>query len=345
MMNTKVLGKVYAWAIEKMGMTEVGTKGWLGGNCPHCGKEGKFGIHVESNSSNCFVCGTRMKLLPLIKHVHNLQTFQQVYQILDNYEGFKIAVSHQREMEVEQRIGDELLPEGFKLLGFGKSVVAKAAVNVMKRRGYSVDRLMALGVGYTAKGKFKHRIIIPYYEGGKIVYFNARSIFDFGPKYDNPKEDEVGIGKSWVIYNIDCLRYSTKVWIFEGVLNAMTIGQNATNIQGKVPSPWQLNEYIKSPCKKFVIALDDDAMPEAIALGLQLTAAGKRVKILKFPKGKDANDLGRKATLQLEKSHSYLNYKDVLKLKLNYRGDDERTEYTYNRSKLIQDIRGIRNNL
>lgn len=339
MFNEHVAGKIFTWAIEHMQMAEVGSKGWLGGDCPHCGKEGKFGINVEGNISNCFVCGTKMKLIPLIQEVHNLKTYQEVYKLLDGYEGFKINIDHNRSFEVEQKIGDELLPEGFKLIGMGKSTIAQVAVRVMKNRGYKIGSLLALGIGYTTKGKFKNRIIIPYYEGGKVVYFNARAIIDIGPKYENPKEEEVGIGKGWVIYNIDVLRYSTKVWIFEGVLNAITIGQNATNIGGKVPSPWQLNQYIKSPCQKFVIALDDDAYTEALDFGLKLTAAGKMVKILRFPKGKDANDLGKKATLKLEKSHSYMKYNDVLKLKLNYKEDDERTEYTYNRSQLIKNLR------
>lgn len=336
MHNSEVGGKIYAWAIEVLGMSEVGKKGWLGGDCPHCGKERKFGIHVGSNTSNCFVCGTRMKLINLVMYVHELKTYSEAISKLDRYEGFKIQISHEREVDVIQKVGDEILPEGFKLLSLGNSRTAQLARHCMTSRKFSVARLTALGVGYTGRGSKACRVIIPYYENGKIIYYNARAITKAGMKYDNPKEEEVGIGKNQVIYNIDILRYATKVWIFEGVLNALTIGMNATNIGGKEISLWQLSQYIKSPCKKFVIALDDDAYPEALALGLKLAAAGKKVKVLKFPTGKDANDLGRKETLKLEKAQSYMNYNELLKLNMNYDADQEATEYTYNRVELIK---------
>lgn len=343
MHNQEVGGKLYAWAVEHLDMAPVGNKGWLGGNCPHCGKERKFGIHVGSNTSNCFVCGTKMKLINLIMFVHNLKTYSEAMKVLDGFKGFKIQVERDREIEVEQKIGDEILPEGFRLLMVGKSKTAHLARETMKKRGFKIPEATALGIGYTGKGKYAGRVIIPYYESGKVVYFNARAITQSGTKYDNPKEEEIGIGKSQVIYNIDILRYATKVWIFEGVLNAITIGMLATNIGGKYPSPWQLNQYIKSPCQKFIIALDDDAYDEAINLGLKLTAAGKRVKILKFPEGKDANDLGKKETLKLEKAHSYMNYNDVLKLKITHDEDTEKPKFTYNRSQLIKDIQRTRN--
>lgn len=321
MYNSQVLGKIYTWAIEQLGMREVGGKGWLGGDCPHCGKEGKFGIHVEDNRSNCFVCGTRMNLKTLVKTVHQLKTDREFYTILDKYRGFKIHIDRpNREEPIPKDIGDDILPEGFRLLGTGNSILEQNALKQMKARGYSKSRLWALGVGYCPKGRFKHRVIIPYYEGGKVVYFNARAVSKAAPaKYLNPDELEAGIGKGHVMYNIDALRVYDKIWVFEGVLNALTVGSRGINIGGKKPSPWQLGEMIKSQAKKFVIALDDDAYYEAIELALQLTTVGKLVKILHFPEGKDANDIGRKATLKLEKQAHYMNYIQVLRLKLNYR--------------------------
>lgn len=103
MYNTEIAGKFYSWAIDHLDMAPVGNKGWLGGDCPHCGKERKFGIHVGSNTSNCFVCGTRMKLINLVMYVHEVKTYSDAMKILDGFQGFKIQIDREREVEVEQK--------------------------------------------------------------------------------------------------------------------------------------------------------------------------------------------------------------------------------------------------
>ena len=86
---------------------------------------------------------------------------------------------------------------------------------------------------------------------------------------------------------------------------------------GKAISTYQLSMILRSPVKKVIIGLDDDAIFEAIKLGLKLVHH-KKVKILNLPSGKDINDIGKNATKELEKSSPWLDYKALLKMRLKY---------------------------
>lgn len=316
----EVASQLYSYFIERLNVKE-NTKNWLVGDCPHCGKKKKFGINVHINMTNCFVCGVKATPLNLVKQLEEYNTFNEVMNLLNKYDSFSIDISDslrdQNETHEDKIKIVQALPKEYKLIGLYDSKLEKIARAQLKKRGFSVNRAMMLGIGYCGTGEHAQRLIIPFYQGGKIVYYNSRSLLKIGVKYKNPDEESFGIGKGHVIYNYDALNFYNKIWLFEGVFNAITIGSNATATGGKILSPWQIDQYLKSKCKKLVIALDDDAYAEALRLALKF-GPYKMIKILKFPKGKDANDLGRKATMKLEKKTPYMTYKEIYSEYLNF---------------------------
>lgn len=315
----EIASRLYTYFVENLNLKE-NSKQWLVGDCPHCGKKNKFGINVHINMANCFVCGDRTTPLGIVKKLENFDTFSEVYKLISKYETFSIELSDNIRSNTEKEKPLKIikaLPKEYKMVGLYDSKLDKIVRKQLKKRGFSLIKSMMLGFGYCGTGEYAQRLIIPFYKNGEIIYFNARQITNSGPKYKNPTEEEFGIGKGQIIYNYDALNFYNKVWIFEGVFNAATIGMNATATGGKQLSDWQLNEYITSPCKKIIIGLDDDAYPEALKIALKISPY-KQVKILMFPKGKDANDLGKKATKKLEKATPYLSYKEVYQKYLNF---------------------------
>jgi hypothetical protein len=312
----KVAGKLYTYFTQKMGMYDY-TKGWIKGDCPVCGKTNKYGVNLHTNKSNCFSCGYNAQPIKVIQERENLPQWHEVMTFINGLGdsgSFRLSKDTQ---EFKKRKSIEL-PEGFKLVGLYSSRVAKMVHKNLKSRGFNITKLMTKGVGYCITGKYAGRIIIPYYYKGTLVYFNARKFIDVGEKFKNPSEEEVGIGKSMLIYNHDALYAFKKVWLFESATNAITLGDSATGTGGKSLSQWQRNEYITSPCEEIIIGLDDDGQKEAYKLGMEL-APFKKVKVLRFPKGQDANVIGAKATRQLEKESPYLSYKECYKLYINER--------------------------
>lgn len=276
-------------------------KGWIRGNCPTCGKQNSFGIHVELNKSNCFSCGYKKKPIQIIREFDDVRSDAEVMTMLNSSYGIDLGLFAEKE---EHEYTGLKLPESYLPITIGNSKVANIARKMLRERGFNIRTLSMMGVGYCTKGPYKFRIIFPYYCKGELVYFQARDIFDIGPKFTNPMSEEVGVGKQTIIYNEDALDIYKKVWLFESPTNCLTIGLRATGYLGKNLSPYQISRVIDSKAEKIVIGLDDDAYAIALKLGIKLSRY-KKVKVLKFPKDLDANALGKKKTILLEKNTPY----------------------------------------
>ena len=287
--------------------------GWMKSRCPFCGKEMKFGINLGLNRTNCFRCGEHPSAVDLVMHLEGLEKYTDVVRFLEN-EQFSGYVFKEEAFELKGR-KELYLPEGFKLLNQGTSMLAKSARAYVKRRGFDIDTVSKMGWGYGTKGKYFGYLIIPFHEKGQLTYFNARRFIGNGPRYNNPDTSESGLGKSFIIYNKDALEMYKTVFICEGAINAQTMGERGIASGGKAISRYQINEIIKSPVERIIILFDPDAKQNAIDLALKLVQY-KKVKVVFLPEGKDVNDLGRKETLRRVYQVHYQNYQELLQLKM-----------------------------
>jgi len=309
-LTNNIKRKLYEYLRKKMGMYDY-RKGWLKGDCPYCG-EHKFGVNLNMNRTNCFKCGNHPQPLDVVMEVEGLFTRNETIIVLKAFDGMDF---YEEKVEVHQEKKNVVLPDGYKNIKRGDSVVAKTARAYVKKRGFDIDEISRAGWGYVDKlGKYFGYLIMPFYKHGRIVYFNARLFIGSGPKFNNPLIEDFGLGKSMLIYNIDALSLYERIFVVESVMNARTIGDDAIGMGGKKLSNWQLNVIIKSPCEKVVIGLDDDAIDDAINFGLKLVQH-KKVKIMQFPEGKDINDLGKKKSMNILHKSRYLDYNGLLKLK------------------------------
>lgn len=287
-------------------------RGWLKGNCPECGKF-KFGIRVADERVNCFSCGPKPKPLNYIMELEGFKTLREVLSLLKAFEGTDYlqidTVDDKREVK------NVLLPETFKLMILGNSLLSKSARNYMRKRGFNNITLSSLGIGYCTKGEYAGIIIFPFYQQNKLIYFIGRRFIQlFGEKFKNPSVDDFGIGKSMITYNVDALQVYTKIYLVEAVINAITIGMNSVAILGKKISNYQKSMLIRSPAKEFIFCLDPDAITDTLSLAMELVNF-KKVKIIHFPEKKDVNDMGKKWVKTQEKISQWLTYKDLIKLK------------------------------
>lgn len=287
--------------------------GWLRqGDCPSCGKSKKFGINLWLDRTNCFSCGYHPKPILLLMHLENLDTFAEAYKFLGAFEEAEYLETHLPILEQKE----VKLPVSFRLLSFGTTRISRAAQSYMKKRGYDIDYLTMKGVGYCVKGPYAYRIIIPFYERGQMIYFNARQFIAIGSKHKNPPTDEFGIGKSLIIYNVDSLHLYKSIYMVESATNALTLGDRASAYGGKLASTYQISKVLKSQCKRVTILWDPDAQWEALSMALQLVNH-KKVRVVNMPKrwkGKtnpDVNDLGKSETLKLIKATPFQTYKEL----------------------------------
>lgn len=304
--------KLYSYFVKRLGAFNY-RNGWMRVPvCPFCGKEQKLGVNLNNYRTNCFKCGYHENPSQLIMDVEGIETYNELLKLLDNAEFTEYTFTEERVLLRERK--DFYLPEGFRLINQGSSQLAKSLRGYVSKRGFSIEAMAKAGVGYCNQGDFFGYLIIPFYYNGQLRYYNARQVLGKGPRYNNPTTDITGIGKEFIIYNHDALRLYNSVYICEGAINALTIGERAIATMGKAVSAYQVNELIKSPVKRFILLLDSDAKLQAINLALKLVAY-KKVKVVFLPDDKDCNDLGRSRTLKYVYSTRYQDYNELINLK------------------------------
>jgi len=245
----------------------------------------------------------------------DIEGFTEYHELLNFLNNGQFDELTFKEEKIELAEGKPIyLPEGFRNISMGKSQLAKSIRGYVKKRGFDIGSFSRYGIGYGTTQPFYGYLIIPFYYKGQLKYYNARNVIGKGPRYNNPDKDITGLGKQFIIFNHDALEMYRSVFICEGALNALTMGDRGIATMGKVVSKYQLNELIKAPCQRYIILLDFDAQKYAIELALKLIQY-KKVKLVLFEDNRDVNDLGRKETLKLIYNTRYQSYQELVKLR------------------------------
>jgi len=283
-------------------------RGWIKCNCPICDEEHKFGVNLEKDWAHCFKCGYASNIHSCIMKAEKLDSFPKYVSYINSLTGVEIRKTKAKEFISPDRI----LPEGFKLLKYGDSLIARAARKHIEGRGFTVKSLSRKGIGYVdTKGKYFGYLILPIKVDNKVTFFQTRKIIGTGPKFNNPTWEDLGIGKSLVLFNGGILLSNTKVYLVESIFNALTLGNQAIAMLGKALSSRQRYLLMNSPVEEVIIMLDPDAYKEALKLGMELCTY-KKVKVVLLPDDKDVNDIGKEAALALEEKTEYGRYPKLL---------------------------------
>lgn len=309
--NKNIRAKLFKYFKQRLNI-KSSTKGWYRSDCPYCAGNYCFGVNMIKNEGKCFKCTERHSLIEVLMNMENLATLNEAKAFINlqaEYDGYEDAVVKERLEKKEVN-----LPESFKLILYPDGMLGKAAQRYMKKRGFKLEDLAMRGIGYCLDGDYMGYIIFPFYRKTELVFFQGRKFMGGGPKMKNPANEEFGIGKTEIIYNQDALFLYHRINIVESITNALTLGDNTIALLGKHISPYQLMQILKSPCTYITILLDDDALDEACNLAMQLVHY-KKVRLVKMPKSKDVNDLGKIATKKLMQKTEYKNYNYFFKLR------------------------------
>lgn len=304
--------RLKTYFIKRLGAFEY-RRGWMKlPVCPYCHRELKMGVNLSMYRTNCFRCNEHPNPSQLVMDIEGFETYHELINFLNSGK-FDELEFHEEKVELAEA-KPLYLPEGFRILNIGQSQVAKSIRGYVKSRGFSIQELSRHGIGYATKEPYFGYLIIPFYYKGQLRYYNARNVIGTGPRYNNPNKDITGVGKEFIIFNYDALEMYRSVFVCEGALNALTMGDRGIATMGKAISAYQVNELLKSSCERFIILLDPDAKKYAINLALKLVAY-KKVKVVFLPEGKDVNDLGRKETLRLVYQTRYQSYQDLIQIR------------------------------
>jgi DNA primase len=182
------------------------------------------------------------------------------------------------------------LPEGFTKFKDSnpKFIPHIEAYNYLKQRGITDEIIEKYKIGYTVKGDFAYRIIVPSYDtDGRLNYFVARAWVPKKMKYKNPTAQ-----KDEIIFNEGVIDWSKDIFLCEGVFDSFFL-DNPLVMLGKKLSKLAFSTIYDKAQSNVIICTDGDAWDDGLRIYHELNGGRlyNKIKIVKLPKDKDICDL------------------------------------------------------
>lgn len=258
-------------------------------HCPFCHHpKKKLEIHLVTHKWSCWVCNAKgRKLYTLFK---KLNATREQFSKLSQY----IPKEFTRKRVDTKTIN---LPKEFRPLweDGGKDFLWNTCREYLESRGVDECDIKKYRLGYCDDGMYKDMIIFPNYDRyGQLNYFTTRAFLrNASTKFRNPPHSKNVIGFELQV------NWSLPIVIVESALDAITIGNNAIPLYGKI-IPKRLKEKIlSSNVSKLYVVLDSDAMDDAVEHCRYFMNSGIGVYLVELPNGADPNSLGRKRVREL----------------------------------------------
>jgi hypothetical protein len=294
-----------------LGKGKPTSKGNRSYHCPECKHHKlKLEINLEEHSPHfqsyqCWVCGFKGKKLTTL--------FKKIGADSDKVNELRLLVkSASKETKITVETKKVILPDEFiSLINPPASITSKHALHYLKNRNITREDIIKYNIGYCEFGRYANMIIIPSYNNeGNLNYFTARN-FDKNAsvKYRNPDVTRDIIGLELFI------NWNTPITLCEGMFDAIAIKRNVIPLLGKTLQPSLMKKLINSSVNKIYIALDKDAIKQALNFCEQLMNEGKEVYLVDLNE-KDPSDMGFEKFTNLIQNTQPLTFSNLLEKKL-----------------------------
>lgn len=280
-------------------------------HCPFCHHhKPKLEVNLTENREgknpwHCWACNMRGTT------IYNL--FKQLKVEAGKFTELKSLVKTSKSIKETQVVSSVSLPDeyiGLYNVNNG-DIMARHALAYLKKRHISKYDILKYNIGYCKDGLYKNMIIIPTYDAdGRLNYFTARS-FEKEPyvKYRNPSVSRD------IIPNEHLINWNIPIVICEGLFDAIAIKRNAIPLLGKNIQSSLMKKIVTSLVDKIYIALDRDAIKQALKFCEKLMAEGKEVYLVDL-QDKDPSEMGFKNFTKLIQKTVPLTYYDLMEQKL-----------------------------
>jgi hypothetical protein len=270
--------------------------GQIAFDCPACAADkglidgdgkGNLEINYNMNKFKCWACHeTNHMHGPVIKLLKKYATPKQTRDYL------LLKPDADTLIDKEHSTIQVTLPEGYKKLSecTEKDYKSQLALNYLRERGIGDDIIKEFEIGYTYRGHYFNRIIVPSYDAnGELNYFIARW---FGKEFTKLKYLNPDVEKQEIIFNEGKINWDATIYLVEGVTDHI-VTPNSIPLLGKYVSDLLLESLHDKANAYIVIFLDDDAWEDAKKLYERLNF-GKllgRIKLVKCPEDYDPSKI------------------------------------------------------
>ena len=280
-------------------------------NCPFCNHhKPKLEVNLTENKEgknpwHCWACN--------VKGTSVYQLFKKIKAPSNKISEVQSLVKSSKSFKINKSDSNIALPSEFIGLSTvnNSDITAKHALAYLKRRNISKYDIIKYNIGYCKSGLYANMIIIPTYnEDGQLNYFTARS-FEKEPyvKYRNPSVSRNIIPKEHLI------NWKLPVILCEGLFHAIAIKRNAIPLLGKNIQNNLMKKLVTSLVNKIYIALDRDAIKQALKFCEMLMAEGKEVYLVDL-QDKDPSEMGFSNFTKLIQKTQPLTYSNLMEKKL-----------------------------
>lgn len=277
--------------------------------CPFCNHhKPKLEINFSENTKgenpwHCWVCNKKgKKLATLFKQVGApSEKLSELSSLVKSNIPLGDAVTETRKIS---------LPKEFKPLHSisPNDVTGKHALKYLKSRGLTKEDILRYNIGYCESGRYASMVIIPSYdENGELNYFVSRSFISSNKL--NPSVSKDIIGFEFFV------NWHSPIVLCEGAFDAISIKRNAVPLFGKIISKKLMKKLVTSAVEKVYIALDKDAIKDALEHCKTLMDFGKKVYLVEM-QDKDPNELGFKNFTNIIQQTPTLTYDMLMKKKI-----------------------------
>jgi DNA primase len=295
-----------------LGQSKSTSKGNRAYHCPECKHHKlKLEINLDETSSNfqsynCWTCGFKGKKLTTL--------FKKIEADFDKVSQLKLLVKSipkNFEGKVVETKKATLPKEFISLINPPSSLTAKHALHYLKTRNITQEDIIKYNIGYCEFGNYSNMIIIPSYNSeGNLNYFTSRNFNkNSSIKYKNPDVSRDIIGLELFI------NWNTPITLCEGMFDAIAIKRNVIPLLGKTIQSSLMKKIINSSVQKIYIALDKDAIKQALNFCETLMNEGKEVYLVDID-DKDPSDMGFVKFTNLIQNTFPLTFSNLLEKKL-----------------------------
>ena len=282
-------------------------------NCPLCHHtKPKLEVNLTENREgknpwHCWACDARGTTI--------YSLFKQLKTDISKFTELKSLVKSSTTYKPKHDVDTLKLPQEYvSLINFSTKthITARHALAFLKKRNITKLDIIKYNIGYCSTGKYRNRVIIPTYnQDGSLNYFTARSFeTDSTYKYMNPESSRD------VIANEHLINWNIPIILCEGLFDAMAIKRNAIPLLGKNIQSSLMKKIVTSVVDKIYIALDRDAIKQALKFCERLMAEGKEVYLVNL-QDKDPSEMGFENFTKLIQNTLPLTYYDLMEHKLS----------------------------
>ena len=280
-------------------------------SCPFCHHhKPKLEVNLTENREgknpwHCWACDARgTTIYNLFKQLKaEAQKFTELSSLVKTSKSIK-------ETKVEYSV---VLPDEYISLSNVRSsdIAPRHAMAYLKRRNISKYDILKYNIGYCKSGRYANMVILPTYNAdGSLNYFTGRS-FEKEPyvKYRNPEASRD------IVPNEHLINWNIPIILCEGMFDAIAIKRNAIPLLGKNIQSSLMKKIVTSVVDKIYIALDKDAIKQALRFCEMLMAEGKEVYLVDL-QDKDPSEMGFVNFTKLIQTTFPLTYSGLMERKL-----------------------------